>query len=115
LTVSISSDKLDGVKFRFKDRSLERLYYEGHGKERYPKNIVDRFFRIMQLIHDAKDERDMRNWKSLHYEKLKEKKWKGCYSIALDKTTKYRLIIEKITEDEGISLLITEINDRHYG
>jgi proteic killer suppression protein len=98
------------VNYRFADSKLEKLYLYGTGSERYPHGIVDVFIRRVRTIEGAKDERDLRALKSLHFEKLRAERNK--YSIRLNKGWRLILTIEK--DKEGKTVVLIEINN-HYG
>jgi proteic killer suppression protein len=98
------------VRYRFDDFRLEKLYLYGTGSERYPQGIVDVFIRRVRTIEGARDERDLRALKSLHFEKLRGERNK--YSIRLNKGWRLILTIEK--DKDGNTLVLIEINN-HYG
>lgn len=98
------------MRFRFSDNALERLYYEGTGREKYPQEVVEYFSRRVRSIEAATDERDLRALKSLHLEKLKGRK--NLYSVRLNKV--WRLILTFEKDEEGKIVVIIEINN-HYG
>ena len=98
------------MRFRFGDKSLERLYIEGTGREKYPQGVVEIFLRRVRTIDAAADERDLRALKSLHFEKLKG--GKDRYSIRLNDAWRLILTLEK--DKEGKLVVIIEMN-KHYG
>jgi len=98
------------VKFRFADSKLESLYLYGTGSERYSQGIVEAFIRRVRTIEGAKDERDLRALKSLHFEKLKSER--NRYSIRLNKG--WRLILTFEKDEDGKAVVLIEINN-HYG
>jgi proteic killer suppression protein len=55
----------------FSDDDLEKLERDPEAKSRLDGSIVRAFRRLMGIIRDARDERDLRALKSLHFEKLK--------------------------------------------
>ena len=101
---------------RIEDRFLgevannEKVY----GKSPYPDEVLKAFKKRVFQIKQAKNTADLRSIKSLHFEKLKEKKYEGKYSIRLN--IAYRIIF-RIENHEGNSRLeiicIEEINN-HY-
>lgn len=83
------------------------------GKSPFPDEVVKAFRERLYQIRQAKNTADLRMIKSLHFEKLKGKKYEGKYSIRLN--ISYRLIFRiennEITRLEIIC--IEEINN-HY-
>jgi len=100
------------VDFEFANRKLERWYTDGMSVRSYSSQVVDAFFRVMEVIEAARDERDFRALKQLHYEKLKGKR-KHQRSLALHGG--FRLVVELVEDDEGTYLSIVEIVDYHKG
>ncbi len=98
------------MRYKFADRKLEQLYLYGTGSEQYPHGVVEAFIKRVRTIEGAKDERDLRALKSLHFEKLKSKK--NLYSMRLNKGL--RLIITFEKDKERKILVLKEIN-KHYG
>jgi len=99
------------MRFGFKSKKLELLYTEEKGAQKYDAAVVDAFFDVMAIIAAAADERDIRNIKSLHYEKLKGK-LQHQHSLRL--TNQYRLIVERAKDEQGRWLLIIEIDPHQY-
>ncbi|MDC0358626.1 type II toxin-antitoxin system RelE/ParE family toxin [Oligoflexia bacterium] len=81
------------MRFRFADKALEALYTAGKGREKYPEEVVRAFVRRIQTIQGAKDERDFRALKGLHFEKLKN--GKDIYSMRLNKAWRLELTFDK--------------------
>lgn len=83
------------------------------GKSPFPDEVIKTFKKRLYQIQQAKNTADLRMIKSLHFEKLKGKKYEGKYSIRLN--ISYRLIFR--IENNEISRLeiicIEEINN-HY-
>lgn len=85
-----------------------------YGKSPYPVEVLETFKRKVFQIKSAKNTADLRNIKSLHFEKLKEKKYEGKYSIRLNKA--YRIIF-RIENSEGnnrIEIICIEEISNHY-
>lgn len=100
------------MRFRFKTKKLELLYYCDRGTERYPPGVVDAFFEVMLIIQSAVDERDFYGNKSLHYELLSgPRRRKRQHSMRLNE--QYRLISTLDSDEEGKYCYIIEISD-HY-
>ena len=89
------------------NNELYKVYKTGIGK--YPVEVILAFYKKIQIIKNAKDERDLRNLKSNHFEKLKG--YKNRYSIRLN--DKYRL--EFLIENENrIKIIIIKEISNHY-
>lgn len=88
-------------------------YNKVPGKSPFPDEVIKAFRKRLYQIRQAKNTADLRMIKSLHFEKLKGKKYEGKYSIRLN--ISYRLIFR--IENNEISRLeivcIEEINN-HY-
>jgi proteic killer suppression protein len=83
------------------------------GRSQYPIEVLKAFKKRLFQIREAKNSSDLRSIKSLHFEKLKEPKYKGKYSIRLNKA--YRMIfrIENVKGEKVEIICIEEINN-HY-
>ncbi len=100
------------MDFAFANRKLERLYTEGRGAREYPQKVVEAFFRIMAVIDAARDERDLRAMKQLHFERLKGKR-RHQRSLVLHGS--FRLVVQLVVDDDGTYILVEEIVDYHRG
>ena len=85
------------MEFKFKSHKLELLYTEQKGARVYGDAVVNAFFKFMAIIASAKDEQDIRAFRSLHYEKLKGDR-SHQYSLRLN--NQWRLIFE-IRQEQG--------------
>jgi len=85
-----------------------------YGKLPYPVEVLEAFKRKVFQIKSAKNTADLRSIKSLHFEKLKEKKYEGKYSIRLNKA--YRIIfrIENYEGNNRIEIICIEEISNHY-
>ncbi|MES2428022.1 MAG: type II toxin-antitoxin system RelE/ParE family toxin [Bacteroidota bacterium] len=97
----------------FNDSYLEELAKDQTllGKQKFPDEVIKAYKKRIFQIKNARNTQDLRNNKSLHFEKLKEKRYADKYSIRLNKA--YRVIfgIDKQGNFEVIS--IEEISN-HY-
>ncbi len=98
------------MRFEFKTKDLLLLYTEEKDWYRFPAGVVDSFFDAMSIIDSAATEKDIRAFKSLHFEKLSGTR-SGQYSLRLNK--QFRLIIEIIKDLQGKLIWIIEIVDYH--
>jgi len=101
------------MKVKFIDEYLGVLAENKNtGKKKYPEEVELGFQKRIAQIKQVNGTTDLRQIKSLHFEKLKEKRYLGMYSIRINST--YRLIF-RITKEESLEVMeIAEINN-HYG
>ncbi len=59
------------MRFVFKNRKLTLLYTSRIDAYKYPAEVIDAFFKVMSVIRNVQDERDLRALRSLNYEALK--------------------------------------------
>lgn len=97
------------MKVQFINKQLLALYTTGVD-HRYSKELITCFFKRMSTIRAAKDERDLYEMKSLHFEKLKGNR-SHQRSIRLDH--QYRLVIEIQKDSTGNTVLVIDIEDYH--
>jgi proteic killer suppression protein len=100
------------VRFEFKRKKLHYLYFEGKGTEDYQPAVIDAFFDVMAIINAAQDERDLRNIKSLHFEKLEGKRG-NLEERSIKLNDQWRLILKINRDEQGKYLLIIDIEDYH--
>jgi toxin HigB-1 len=94
----------------FADDDLERLETDDAFTAGLPQAIVKAFRKRMQHIRAAADERDLRSWASLRFEKLSGKR-RGQHSLRLN--DQYRLIVELESSANKKTVRIVEIEDYH--
>ncbi|MBE5318156.1 type II toxin-antitoxin system RelE/ParE family toxin [Pedobacter sp. MR2016-19] len=101
------------MEIHFRDEYLEELAENKKftGKPKFPEEVVIAYKKRIFQVKGAKGTQDLRQIKSLHFEKLKEKKFKDKYSIRLNKA--YRLIFE-IGKDDRLEIMIIEEINNHY-
>ncbi len=102
------------MKVQFKDMYLKKLYANEQikGKPIYPLEIVESFKEKVLLMEQLINTKQLRAYKSLHFEALKGNK-KGLYSIRVNK--QYR--IEFSIENNSIILveiILIEALSKHY-
>lgn len=97
------------MRFRFRDKKLEAMYYEGKVVKKYIA-LQEDFITVVDGIEAAPDERDFYELRSLRFEKLKGK-LKGKRSLRLN--DQYRLIVSLETDEKGKYVLIWQIDDYH--
>ena len=94
----------------FADRDLQRLEIDVAFAAGYSRSVVKAFRKRMQLIRAARDERDLRVLKSLHFERLMGNR-RHQHSLRLN--DQWRLIVEIQDRAEGRALVVVEIADYH--
>ncbi len=99
------------MDFRFATTDLEDLYESEKGAERYPPEVVDAFFVKMAVISSAKDERDLRALRSLHFEKMRGHA--DRYSMRLNQQWRLILRFEPPRGSDKV-VVVVEIS-KHYG
>jgi len=93
-----------------KDDSLEKLERDANYTAGYDPAIVKAFRKRMWIIRNAADERDLRELKSAHYEKLVGNREGQC-SMRLN--DQWRLIFEIGGKAPNKRIRIIEIADYH--
>lgn len=100
------------MEIKFKDEYLGILAEnKSTGKRKYPEEVEQAFKKRIFQIKNCNSSQDLRNIKSLHLEKLKEKRYLGKHSIRLNKA--YRLIFE-LTKEGGLEVMEIEEINNHY-
>ncbi|RZJ48588.1 MAG: hypothetical protein EOO44_20770 [Flavobacterium sp.] len=100
------------MKIKFVDEYLGILAEsKSTGKRKYPEEVEQAFKKRIFQIKQANGTQDLREIKSLHFEKLKEKRYLGKYSIRINKA--YRLIFI-ITKEERLEVMEIEEINNHY-
>lgn len=100
------------MRFSFRHKKIEALYYEEKGAEKYSKAVVVAFFNVMTIIDAAEDERDLRALKGLRFEKLEgERGQRGERSLRLN--NQWRLILSIEKDENGKLIVVIDIEDYH--
>ncbi len=101
------------MEIEFKDKRLAKVE-NGNAADLAasgaPLEVVDRLRSRLELLRAAPDERTIRNWKSLHYEKLKGDR-DGQRSIRLNK--KWRLVFVIDENRNHKTIVILKVEDYH--
>lgn len=98
------------MRFVFKNKNVELLYTERKDAHKYPLEVVNGFFRVMAIIRNASDERDLRSFRSLNYEALQGRR---SHQNSLRLNQQWRLIVERHEDKEGRLLWVIDIEDYH--
>lgn len=105
-----SYHRLGEMDVRFDDDDLDRLETDSKFTAGCPAGVVKAFRRVMQYVRAASDERDLRAWPGLRFEKLEGKRL-GQYSMRLN--DQFRLIIELAGQSPKKVVVVCEIDDYH--
>ena len=95
---------------RFADDDLDRLEVDPRFTARLPAEVVRAYRKVLNYIRQAADERDLRNWKSLHFEKLAADR-EGQHSLRLNR--QWRLVVELDESSPKKAVVICEIENYH--
>jgi toxin HigB-1 len=93
----------------FADSTLAMIETANAGAIRLPVAVIKSARRKLTLLRAAVDDRTLRNWKSLHYEKLRGDR-EGQRSIRLN--DQYRMVF-LLSETEPLTITIVAIEDYH--
>lgn len=99
------------MRIRFEDDDLRRLHEEyDFVLPRLGSEVARAFRKKVAYLEEAESEIDLRNYKALHYEKLRGGR-AGQHSIRLNR--QWRLILRIETDAQGRLLIIVEVAN-HY-
>lgn len=99
------------MRLEFDDDDLRRLYEEPDFViKQFGSDLTKAYRKKVGFLIAAESELDLRNYKSLHYEKLIGDRT-GQHSIRLNK--QWRLLLQVQTDEQGRLLIIIEIIDYH--
>jgi proteic killer suppression protein len=94
----------------FADPILGLIETEEAGQTRLPVPVIKSARRKLTVLRAATDDRSLRNWKSLHYKKLKGDR-AGQRSIRLN--DQYRMVVALDESTNPQTLTIIAIEDYH--
>jgi proteic killer suppression protein len=98
------------MDIEFADKTLALIETNKAGATRLPVAVIRSVRRKLIALRAAPDERALRNWKSLHYEKLKGNP-DGKRSIRVN--DQYRIVFILDNEAEPQKVTILSIEDYH--
>lgn len=93
----------------FADATLELIETVEAGATRLPVGVIKSARRKLVLLRAAVDDRSLRNWKGLHYEKLRGDR-EGQRSIRLN--DQYRMVFT-LSDTEPLTVTVLSIEDYH--
>ncbi|MCA3560988.1 MAG: type II toxin-antitoxin system RelE/ParE family toxin [Aestuariivirga sp.] len=91
----------------FADPRLALVETEEAGKTKLPVSVIQSARRKLTVLRAAVDDRSLRNWKSLHYEKLKGDR-DGLRSIRLNDQYRMVLSLDETTNPQTATVLAIE-------
>ncbi len=100
----------------FEDEALEELYLSGKSSDKKYKKLsrdqklVEGFRRAVDVMRSLDNVTELKNYSFLHYERLK---YRNESSVRIVNGRIERLIF--IEREEGIEVLLLEIDNTHYG
>ena len=94
----------------FADPDLALIETEDAGKTHLPVPVIKSARRKLTVLRAAIDDRSLRNWKSLHYEKLKGDR-AGLRSVRLNDQFRMVFTLDETTTPQTVT--ITAIEDYH--
>jgi proteic killer suppression protein len=98
------------MEVRFGDDDLDQLETDPRFTARLPPEVVTAYRRVLNYIRQAVDERDLRAWPGLHFEKLSEK-MEGEYSMRLNRQWRLLVDLEGTAPDK---VVVLQKIDNHY-
>ena len=98
------------MKIVFANAELALIETDRAGQIRLAVAVIRSARRKLAILRAAIDDRSLRNWKSLHYEKLKGDR-EGTRSIRLN--DQYRMVFDLDEETEPQTVTILTIEDYH--
>ena len=98
------------MEIEFADESVALIETDDAGATKFPISVIRSARKKLVMLRAATDDRTLRNWKSLHYEKLKGDR-DGLRSIRLNK--QFRLVFRLDNESEPKKVTILAIEDYH--
>ena len=99
------------MRIRFEHHDLQRLYEErDFVLSRLGSDVTRAFRKKVAYLEEAESETDLRNYKALHFEKLRGGR-AGQHSIRLNR--QWRLILRIESDADGRLLIVVEVVN-HY-
>lgn len=94
----------------FRDKRLALLETDRAAETRLPISVINACRNKLVVLRAAPDERTLRNWKSLHYEKLEGKR-SGQRSIRLNR--QWRIVFTFSDECRPPVITVLSVEDYH--
>jgi toxin HigB-1 len=100
------------MRIEFRDRRLALVQTDQAAETRLPVAVIKSLRDKLVVLAAAPDERTLRNWRSLHYEKLKGPR-DGQRSIRIN--AQWRLVFELDTSQIPPTIVVLSVEDYHQG
>ena len=94
----------------FQDKRLALIETDDAAKTKLPISVINSCRNKLVVIRAAQDERTIRNWKSLHYERLTGER-EGQRSIRLNQ--QWRLVFTLDNESAPPKITVLAVEDYH--
>jgi len=91
----------------FADPDLALVETDEAGKTRLPVPVIKSARRKLTVLRAAIDDRSLRNWKSLHYEKLRGDR-DGQRSVRLNDQFRMVFTLDEMTTPQTITIIAIE-------
>lgn len=91
----------------FADSALALIETEEAGKTALPVAVIKSARRKLTVLRAAPDDRSLRNWKSLHYEKLKGAR-EGMRSIRLNDQYRMVFVLDETVTPQTVTIVAIE-------
>jgi len=111
-TLVEATGRWGGMRIQFRDRRLALIQTSRAAETRLPIAVIKSCRDKLVVLAAAPDERTLRNWRSLHYEKLKGDR-DGQRSIRLN--DQWRLVFEFDEVQSPPSIIVLAVEDYHRG
>ena len=89
------------MEIDFRDKTLELVETDRAAETRLPVSVINSLRQKLVVLRAAPDERTLRNWKSLHYEKMEGDE----RSIRLNKQFRLIFLIDTACKPNKINVL----------
>src|SRR5690242_12088708 len=99
------------MEVEFRDERLALVETDRAAETRLPVAVINSLRQKLVVIRAAPDERTLRNWKSLHYEKLKQIGGGEGRSIRIN--NQWRLVFTIDTSQKPNKMTILSVEDYH--
>ena len=96
----------------FSDKKLELIETDQAHETKLPVAIIKSCRQKFVYLRSAHDERDLRNWKSLHYEKLQGDR-EGQRSVRIN--DKWRIVFELDKDTDPTKIIILAVENHYEG
>lgn len=95
------------MEIEFADESLALLETDDAGETRLPVAVIRSARKKLVMLRAVPDDRTLRNWKGLHYEKLKGDR-AGQRSIRLNDQFRMVFVLDNEADPKRVTILAVE-------